>query len=390
MAQQLGAVRFKGKVANVVGFKNSASRKINKNFMRERVTGANPRTEKQATQRCKAKPAKIFYDGFQNVLNHAFLPNDRASRNRNEFMSLAMKNTELPDVAKTDSYLPLNSLQISKGALGLDFLTIGTADNESVRFENLKIDDALSSQMTIATLSEMLLNSNPLLSEGQELTFLAVLVNKNDASARIAAYISFVLDPGNNTTTIDSLGQIVTIGDYDERAIAVIPTNDLGDDYYVASAGVIISSKTNSSWLYTSSFMYRSIEGEQLYAGESKRSVVASYMQAGDFESDKILQQADNKQAGQVEFKSYGSNAFTLSAGVSGTTSYNSCSTAVYSNGERKVIVTETGVIGIQSNGTFTPITLTNNGVTTNLLLSQTNLAPAPTVKYADLGLVLA
>lgn len=390
MAQQLGAVRFKGKVANVVGFKNSASRKINKNFMRERVTGANPRTEKQATQRCKAKPAKIFYDGFQNVLNHAFLPNDRASRNRNEFMSLAMKNTELPDVAKTDSYLPLNSLQISKGALGLDFLTIGSPDEEAVDFLNLKFDDAINENYDVATLSDVLLQSNPLLAEGQELTFLAVLVSKSDSTARIAADLSFVLDSGNTTTLVKNLSSIITLGDVDERAIAVVPQTTIGDDYYVASAGLIISSKTNSSWVYTSSFMYRSEEGEALYAGESKRSVVASYMQAGDFDSDKILQQADNKMAGQVEFKAYGSAAFDLQPSVSGTTSYNSLTTAIYSNGERKVVVTPTGVVGIVSGNTFTPITLTNGQNVTNLLLSQTSLASAPTVSIEELGLVLA
>lgn len=390
MAQQLGAVRFKGKVANVVGFKNSASRKINKNFMRERVTGANPRTEKQATQRCKAKPAKIFYDAFQNVLNHAFLPNDRASRNRNEFMSLAMKNTELPDVAKTDSFLPLNSLQISKGALGLDFLTIGSQSTEAVVFGNLGITDAISDNMTVGTLSEMLLQENPLLTEGEELTFLGILVNRRDNSARIAGTLSFVLDSGNLTTQLSGLSSTLElIGDNDTR-LAIASKTSLENDYFIASAGLIISSKTNSSWVYTSSFMYRSEEGEALYAGDSKRSVVASYMQAGDFDSDKILQQADNKQAGQVEFKSYGSQGFTLAAGVSGTPSYNSCYTAVYTNGERKVVATATGVIGIVSNGTFTPITLTNSGTTTNLLLSQTSLAGSPTVNYADLDLVLA
>ena len=390
MAQQLGAVRFKGKVANVVGFKNSASRKINKNFMRERVTGANPRTEKQATQRCKAKPAKIFYDGFQNVLNHAFLPNDRASRNRNEFMSLAMKNTELPDVAKTDSYLPLNSLQISKGALGLDILTLGVGGNETVEFVNLKIDNAFQESTTIATLSEDLLQQNSLLKEGQELTFLAILVNRVKTEARIATSLSFVLDTTNQVTNVSDLSDIIEILGGADNNIACVAKSEVEEEYYVASAGLIISSKTNSSWVYTTSFMHRSEEGEALYVGESKRSVVASYMQAGDFDSDKVLQQAVNKQAGQVEFKSYGTAAFTLAAGVSGTPSYNSCSTAVFTNGDRKVVASATGVIGIVSNGTFTPITLTNSGTTTNLLLSQTSLAGNPTVNYADLDLVLA
>lgn len=390
MAQQLGAVRFKGKVANVVGFKNSASRKINKNFMRERVTGANPRTEKQATQRCKAKPAKIFYDGFQNVLNHAFLPNDRASRNRNEFMSLAMKNTELPDVAKTDSYLPLNSLQISKGALGLDFMTIGSPDSEAVVFTNLVYDGEFTPHYSVATLSETLLQNNPLLSEGQELTFIAILVNRNDSTARIAADLSFVIDPNNHTTEVDNLSKLISLLDKEETALQIVANPNIEDDYYIASAGLIISSKTNSSWVYTSSFMYRSEEGEALYVGESKRSVVASYMQAGDFSSSKILQQADNKQAGQVEFKAYGSAAFEKAAGVTGTTSYSSLTTAIYSNSERKVVVTPTGVVGIVSGNTFTPITLTNGQTVTNLLLSQTSLAGSPTVSIEELGLVLA
>ena len=55
-------------MANVVGYKNPASSKANNNFYRERVyTVSNPKTQAQATQRAKVRPAQIFYNAFERV-----------------------------------------------------------------------------------------------------------------------------------------------------------------------------------------------------------------------------------------------------------------------------------------------------------------------------------
>lgn len=81
MAKQTAVVRFKGKLGNIVGYKqNTSSKSTSANdFARIRVTDiSNPRTRKQAKQRAKAAPAQMFYQAFEPVLNHSFYPTDSA------------------------------------------------------------------------------------------------------------------------------------------------------------------------------------------------------------------------------------------------------------------------------------------------------------------------
>lgn len=387
MAQQLGAIRFKGKIANVVGFKNTASRKTNNNFVRERATTvSNPKSYAQATQRCKAKPAQVFYNAFIEVLNHAFIPGDKESRNRNEFLSLAMKNPELPDIPKGATRIPLNSMQISKGSLGLDFMTEGTAATGSVVFVNLQTQLSGSlANASVAGFSTDLLTYNQQLVEGQEITFLAVLMNDNDNNDRLACVLSMVLDKSDTITKVGDLSNLIGLN-ATNGGVEVVAGSGLSA-YTVAAAGLIISSKTNSSWRYTSSFMYRSEKGETAYTGLSKADIVASYMGNRSTQtSDLILQQADNAQSQGVHVVSVSNQAITLAAGVTGTLSYANGALAKMSSGGFRVVTNARGYIYNVSSQTAVVVTITSDGTTRNLTMADTTWASNPTINVADLG----
>lgn len=360
MAQQLGAIRFKGKVANVVGFKNSASSKSNNNFVREHQSVvSNPKTYAQARQRSKAIPAQNFYAAFENVLNHAFLPTDRASRNRNRFISKAMKLDEIPDVVKGSSLLPLCKYQVSEGSLGLDNLTeIITRSAVSIVY-NMSIQGNYSANSLISEISTDILANNPSLEEGMELTFMFILdysVNE-DGSSRDSKTFSIVLDKSNTITKLKDL-----VGD-EGLVIAEASGNMAIEWTNPALAGaLIISARSSNSWRYTNSFFGFSDTGLTIKGNTSEAEVIESYMNStANRTSDLILQQADNQQTEGVHPSSVTTMNITLAQGVTGALSANAANIAVMSNGVRKVIVLN-GALTTGAAGSRVAITITPNG----------------------------
>lgn len=297
MAQQLGAIRFRGKVANVVGFKNSASTKTNKDFVREHVAEiANPKSDAQAAQRCKAKPAQMFYAAFENVLDHAFKPTAKASINRNMFLKYAMSNPTIPDVEKGDAYLPLVDYRVSRGNLGFDSLCKGEAiiDGSGIGF-GLRCNIEPTEATTVGAFSTAILEANPQLVEGQELTFLVISCPADQPTVRTSTVISFVLDKSNTVTVLANLYKgMIFLGCLEQGGSVVIYSED-AIETSILSGALIISSRTASSWRYTNSFMIYSNEGEAARALVTPSAVKQSYMKSeATSESDKILQQADN------------------------------------------------------------------------------------------------
>lgn len=297
MAQQLGAIRFRGKVANVVGFKNSASTKSNKDFVREHVAEiTNPQTDAQAAQRSKAKPAQMFYAAFEAVLNHAFKPTAKASINRNMFLKYAMSNPTIPDVEKGEAYLPLVDYRVSRGNLGCDSLCNGKpfVDGSGVEF-GIRCNMETTEDTTIGALSTAILASNPQLVEGQELTFLIISCSTDTPTSRMSTVISFVLDKSNTLTKLANLYKGMIFLDCISQGDGLVIYTEDSSSMSILSAALIISSRSGSSWRYTNSFMNFSNEGEAARDLVSPSAVKQSYMKSeASRESDKILQQADN------------------------------------------------------------------------------------------------
>lgn len=405
MASQKGAIRYTGKFANTVGFKNTASVKKNNFFIREHVDEvANPRTAKQAVQRAKARPAQLFYQAFEGILNHAYIPLGRASRNRNRFLSLAMKLQNVPDVPKGAAFLPTLPYQISEGSLGLDSLVIGSVGEatvsevpaaEQVIFNQIVAEGAQSiSKMEttekISDFASAIIAANPLLEEGEELTFLVILANKSDVTQRVASYCSVVLNSGDSVTTLaDVASSLFTV--YSDADYGFVVAAADADNWAVLSAGLIISSKAGNSWRYTNSRM-----GQSTYAKNNpaftEAEVLQSYMDEGkDVTSDKILQQADNTSgSGEVTISRVENAAFTTSVG--GTLNHSTCAVAIMSNGTRKVVIGQSWEVADAlwykaGTGSYEGITATSAGdppTVTDITLSNTNLAGSPTISKAE------
>ena len=382
-----GVVRRK--TANLVGFKVTNSNSKEKQGWREYVAKiSNPRSYAQSKQRAKIRPAAIFYQAFQQVENHAFLPTKRASLNRQKFMSFAMSMQEISDVRKGDVAIPFIDYRISQGSLGCDSLTKGayTAEANEVRFAGLKAGAINASAMrttSVADFATGILTNTPQLREGMELTFLAVLGNI-ETLERQAVIFSVVLDKSNRVTTMGNLlpGLLAFRSSADGLDVSAAD----GASYNVLSAGVIISARRGKTWDYTNSYMARSAYAVDGFDWDAE-SVIASYMDgAAAAESDLQLQQADNTTDSSISQVSIDTAEVRH---ADGTILLNSQTVAVVamSDGTRKIIVDNAGVPygGTAESGTYYLLGTSANS--TPVALSNTTLAGSPTINAAAVTL---
>lgn len=372
MAQQLGMMRVRGKLGNVVGYQNTASDKTNNSFYRERATSVkNPKTQKQATQRAKVKPAAAFYAAFENILNHAFLPSARAVKNRNKFMQRAMKLSQVPDVRRDDNYLPVLPYQVSEGNLGLDFMTVpGTSPSpEHLMFKDfggLYVDNT----QNLAAYSQSVLNLNQGLVNGQELTFLGIVARTDNPYVRRAESISVVLDTTDTVTTIADICQGKSIKVDGDHLLGAVNTNEC-----LLAGALIISSKTSGSWRYTKSFMYLTEYAKSL--PNITNEVILSYMSTeAQKTSELILQQADNGQTQGVTYIGITEADVRLRDGYTGDLNYTSATMAVNNLGVRVPVVEivdgEPVILHKVGSLDWGHITRTNEGVSADVTLDVT------------------
>lgn len=398
MAKQTSLFTFRGSVGNVSGYSvNTAASGRAKKAVRMKPTSvSNPRTRKQAAQRSKVKPAQLFYQAFENVLNHAFFPKDKAVKNKNRFLKLAMEN-EVPNVAKGEVKIPFVPYVVSEGNLGLDYLTNFTIHNDSiVSYFNIGVFDVTDGSASIGEFSQALLENNPLLKDGFEITILAVGRAQNSSNSIVSNIYSFVIDTNNTITKLEDIGinnpnsskslllNVDEIGGVNKIAI------DFGAAIYAVA--VIISSKTTTSWRYTNSKMCLSPLGQTLLTPAIQRAVIESYMdESVTNTSNLILQQADNQ---EDNFKPYiESQEVQLADGVTGTVDAPAAIAVMDAYGTRAVVVDNSGHVlaytSAEPHVGPTACMVTIGSTEDELLLSQTAWANAESILLTDITSLL-
>jgi len=388
MGKQISVLRIKGSVGEVTGYKMNTSSKTSKSgdFIRSKATSvANPRSYAQAKQRAKARPAQLFYAAFENVLDHAFYPLGKPVKNRNRFLSLAMKLDYVPDVKKGEVKLPFAPYQISEGTLGLDDLCVGTYDNENDNRINFSVlFEGSMPTASVANFSNLVLLKNPRLMEGEELTFVVLLCKAGDPSIRWTEVRSIVLDRNNTVTMLRDIFSDLTELAFDKERVSIIIDSE---DEKMLAAGLIISSKTTGSWQYAKSYMALTAYAIDGFDWK-EREIIESYMnETRDRNSDKQLQQADNVPAGEtVTIASVGNAEITLAQGVTGTLNQNDAANAFMRFGTVRVVVSDRGQLQWYNGPakTWTPITITVNENARPLVLADTTWAGSQTITIAE------
>lgn len=166
---------WRGKKGSTIFYKLSNSNNAQKQGIRERVYEIkNPQSDGQAAQRMKLLPAQRVAGVLREIVERGFQGVEYGSPSRNQYLKYALSMSEgFPYIDKDDDRVIPGKYLISKGTLpsvSISFLNPGMAD--SIAVSSLLIEQGVPTQsgLTIAALSSSLIDQNPGLAEGDQLT----------------------------------------------------------------------------------------------------------------------------------------------------------------------------------------------------------------------------
>lgn len=303
MAKQTSVLTIRKKVGNLVGYGIKNSNNAEKAGVRiYQPVVTNPKSDPQSAQRMKLMPLQVFYDSFNDVLNHAFEGRKVGQMNRQRFMQLNMgaNSGVAPAVQKGERLLAPIKCQVSSGSVTVDTTLVADSENSYIKSASLlsgfETETALDNK-TIAAISQKMIAANLGLVEGMEVAVIAVVAQQDSPRFGVPVKFYFVLDLSNTTTTVgDMMGaakNYLYFGASDDNKLII---NSVENGPLLMGAAIIVSKRGSSSWKNSNSRFVPTAVGEQYFYTESLyNAALATYGKNGTtLESDLFLQQADN------------------------------------------------------------------------------------------------
>lgn len=196
MAKGTAMGLWKGKKGSSVFYRIANSNSAQKQGIRERAYEiANPRTTSQAGQRMKLLPAQRVYGVLKPIISRGWQGVKYGVESKQEFLKCALKlTTGYPFLEKNSSVTVPGAYQISKGTLQ-QVITQPSSEGDAYKHDtSLKIT-LTGSEATMGDIYRSLLNSNPYLQNGDQLTFVACYQTDNDEI--VWDYFSAIIDVDN-------------------------------------------------------------------------------------------------------------------------------------------------------------------------------------------------
>lgn len=303
---------LRGKLGNSVFYKNTNSNNKDTQGSRAYVaTIANPRTQAQASQRMRMKPAVNFCRGLADLLDHSFEGVKYGGRSRAKFMSLALlpSVSTIPFVDKGENRFIPGKYPLSVGSVGVNtndllFDTVATSEDHTNTFSILPLVgwDPADAGATFGDYSKSLIAAWPGLRDGDEITAVAVFEN-NGYFLPVHHY--FVVDTASLARRIDvcqAAGLNIDADGSVNFPNATEP-NTVDSTRYTGkcvAAGVIVSrhpTRTSTTWQRSSSTMQVSADFAAQWMSDARYAeAVATYRdRAVDLTSDWLLNQGTNQ-----------------------------------------------------------------------------------------------
>lgn len=290
------------KVGSLVGYRITNSNNGEKQGLRTYVANPkNPKSLAQAIQRCKLGPASRFYRAFSMILDHAFEGVEIGTPSRSHFMSLAMQSAT-PASPKGSTAIPVFPYIVSQGSLPIVPETEAHFANNvsSLVCHALQTSNNLPGQATIAAATQDILEHSPLLQDGDEITFMGIILptsswtGSEENMIPIPVYSSMVLDLAEtNKTYRECFDSPFYYGGF-FNGLQIVPNEG---KCKILAGTFIISRREGSKWIYSNSEFVVTKDGEDFYNEELVEAAVRSYMdKSSTASSDLILQQATESQ----------------------------------------------------------------------------------------------
>lgn len=226
---------WKGKKGSSVFYQIKNSNSLQKQGVRERnYEPANPKSARQAGQRMRMYPAQAVYGVLKDTIERSWQGVKYGQMTRQAYLKSALRSEFFPAVSKGDGVIVPGPYQIAKGTL--TEILVNLSEDGQADFSFLMTDQPATE--SIGSWSQVFLENNPALKEGDQLTFVACYTTNPSLVKFNWAVISFYLSL-TDETTIPSLfnpyGIDLSIkpGDYGLNLAAI------GDAYIYAAACIV-------------------------------------------------------------------------------------------------------------------------------------------------------
>lgn len=245
---------WRGKKGSNVFYYLRNSKNAQKQGIRERVYEiSNPQTIGQTDQRMKMLPLQRLGATLGTIVRRSWEGVEYGGKTWQKFLSANMgRNSTLPYVDKDDDRTIPGDIQVSKGSLDA---IVYTYDDDELG-TNIKIGNHQATRpTTIGDLSQKIIDNNPTINQGDQLTFIVCTTNAHDGSEVLEAsyywsVVSFILDPNDNTqlTTLPwNKAQMDFRGDEYFTYVGVLPD---GATAQWTVAGAVIHSRLGDNNKY--------------------------------------------------------------------------------------------------------------------------------------------
>lgn len=264
---------WKGKKGSSVFYQIKNSNSLQKQGVRERnYEPANPRSTGQAGQRMRMYPAQAVYGILKETIERSWQGVKYGQMTRQAYLKSALRSDFFPAVSKGDGVIVPGPYQIAKGSLGEIKATL--TENGVAQFD---FNFATSgTDTTVGALSAALLEANPWLREGDQVT--TVLCYTGDSSiVRFNWFVgSIYIDPNDTTQLNPENSSFVPFGF--EVAFGSGLSYSPIDDQFIYSAACIVSREGTTPMRSNATLAVNAAALPEYYGAEARARARRSYM----------------------------------------------------------------------------------------------------------------
>lgn len=266
---------WKGKKGSSVFYQIKNSNSLQKQGVRERnYEPANPKSARQAGQRMRMYPAQAVYGVLKDTIERSWQGVKYGQMTRQAYLKAALRSDIFPAVSKGDGVIVPGPYQIARGTLQ-EIRTSLSADG--VAFFSLLMQEQ-PADGNISSWSEVLLNSNLTLREGDQITIVACYTPNPSVVQFKWAVISFYLSLTDETRLNDffnphGLDLTAVAGDF---AVELAATGDA----FIYGAACIVSREGTTPLRSDATLVVNTSALPGYYGAAARAKAQRSYMKA--------------------------------------------------------------------------------------------------------------
>lgn len=245
---------WRGKKGSNVFYYLRNSKNAQKQGIRERVYEiSNPQTNGQTDQRMKMLPLQRLGATLGTIVRRSWEGVEYGGKTWQKFLSANMgSNATLPFLDKDDDRTIPGDIQVSKGSL--DSITVSYDDE--ILYTNLILGDTAPTDLDIGTYSKAIIDHNPNIQEGDQLTFICCTTDAQGSDVALGAHYywsvaSFVIDKSSTSTLPTLFNAVLNRGQIEvggENVFVLTIAPDLTANWVVA--GAVIHSRLGDNNKY--------------------------------------------------------------------------------------------------------------------------------------------